>query len=120
MNNNSGSDYGALLNPPLSPFAPNSRDNLSINSATNLSLSVNYIPSKFSATRASSGGLRNRKGPDSIPKRGGGLDAFRSGEARMPQGKGQMRWTKFKWILFFSNILVRLLVFLLAILLMLG
>lgn len=66
------------------------------------------------------------KGIDAMmPKRGGGVEAFRSGEARMPGtndedydgvssgwfgGKGaphtgrKLRWTKFKWILFFANI----------------
>lgn len=65
-----------------------------------------------------------------MPKRGGGREAFRSGEARMP-GEGdedydgmddmdggwfggkeggrtrpRMRWNRFKWILFLSNIIV--------------
>jgi len=56
--------------------------------------------------------------PEGIPKRGGGLDAFRSGEARMGGAndedygfgaaaggsKKRLRWNKFKWILFFANI----------------
>jgi len=62
-----------------------------------------------------------------IPKRGGGREAFKSGEARMPgegdddydgvnsgwfggaaggRPKPRMRWNRFKWILFVSNILL--------------
>jgi len=62
-----------------------------------------------------------------MPKRGGGREAFKSGEARMP-GEGdddydginsgwfggkeggptkpRMRWTRFKWIIFIANILL--------------
>lgn len=62
-----------------------------------------------------------------LPKRGGGREAFKSGEARMPgeqdddydginsgwfggkdggRTKPRMRWNRFKWILFISNIVV--------------
>jgi hypothetical protein len=110
MNNGSVSDYGGLLNPPSAPFAKggsmrNSRDNLSINSGSNLSLSVNYLPSKFTpglSSPSGGDGLRSRKGGKnaSMPKRGGGLEAFRAGESRLPQGGRKLRWNKFKWILF--------------------
>ena len=77
---------------------------MSMGSTTNVSLSVNYIPSKFSD-------FKNRKrgkydDEPSLPKQGGGLQAFRINEARMPQGKSRLRWNKFKWILFASNSLV--------------
>lgn len=97
--------YAGLLSPPSAPFMNNlSRDNISLGSTTNLSLSVNYLPSKFS-------GFRNRKGMSygdelNLPKLGGGLPAFKANEARMPQGKGRLRWNKFKWILFVTNSLV--------------
>jgi len=81
---------------------------------------------------AGGGGARKRKGARKgdptdpmVPKRGGGVEAFRSGEARMPGegdddydgvwfgGKGsaagpkkKLRWNKFKWMLFLANILV--------------
>ncbi|KAE9408831.1 hypothetical protein BT96DRAFT_1094915 [Gymnopus androsaceus JB14] len=105
-------------------------------SASNLSLTVNYVPAKFSATLLSPSGPRRRKpknmtgtGAMGIP-RGGGTDAFRSGESRMPdendddydgvnvsrswwfggkKSRGlsrkdrKLRWNMFKWILFFSN-----------------
>jgi hypothetical protein len=114
MNN----DYGGL-SPPSAPFASpggfrNSHDNLSLSSAVstgNLSLSVNYLPSKFSASPIApmGGGARKRKqrGVDdiNIPKRGGGADAFKSGEARMSDKR--LRWNRFKWILFVTNTFVR-------------
>ncbi|KAF8167113.1 tetraspanin Tsp2 family [Crassisporium funariophilum] len=115
MSNASSSDYGGLLNPPKPPFAGmrGSRDNLSLQSNSNLSLTVNYLPSKFSSSLGSAGGVRYRKsgkGGDepNFPKRGGGLEAFRTNESRMPQGKGRLRWNKFKWILFFTNTLLTL------------
>ncbi|KDR67334.1 hypothetical protein GALMADRAFT_147136 [Galerina marginata CBS 339.88] len=110
MNNSSSSDYGGLLNPPSAPFARGSRDNLSVASgaASNLSLSVNYLPSKFSSFSPVGARMRKGKGTDepNLPKRGGGLEAFKTNEARMPQGKGRLRWNKFKWILFFTNTLM--------------
>ncbi|PPR03473.1 hypothetical protein CVT26_007879 [Gymnopilus dilepis] len=114
MNNGSSSDYDGLLNPPKAPFASGnmsrsvSHDNLSMASGTtgDLSLSVNYLPNKFSTFAT-----RRRKGwktdEPNLPKRGGGLDAFRSNEARMaPQGNRRLRWNRFKWILFFTNTLL--------------
>ncbi|KAF8879974.1 tetraspanin Tsp2 family [Gymnopilus junonius] len=116
-NNTSSSDYDGLLNPPKAPFASSSpgggfprsisHDNLSIASGTtgDLSLSVNYLPSKFGSLNQ-----RRRKGWKNdgprVPKNGGGLDAFKVNEARMPQGKQRLRWNRFKWILFFSNALL--------------
>lgn len=97
------------------------------NKASGVSLSANFIPHKFSDAMLS-GPIRRRKGDlgPKIPKVGGGIEAFRSGEARMPgesdedydgvqsgwfgnkdrTTRRRMRWTRFKWILFFSNILV--------------
>jgi hypothetical protein len=98
-----------------------------------LSLSVNYLPSKFSpGVFSSAGSTRKRKGFKGIegimPKRGGGVEAFKSGEARMPGendddydgvntgwfgGKnagpatGRLRWNRFKWALFVANVFVR-------------
>lgn len=109
--------------PPFSP-AFLDRDNMS-----NLSLTVNYLPSKFSSSMLDPQGPRRRKGKASefgelgIPKQGGGVEAFRSGANRIPgrededewtsnsKRRRKMKWTKFKWILFFSNILVGLFLF---------
>jgi hypothetical protein len=71
---------------------------------------------------------RSTKDPSPIiPKLGGGVEAFKSGEARMPgehdedydgvsggwfggrtggHTKPKLRWNKFKWILFFANVLL--------------
>ncbi|KAJ7063803.1 hypothetical protein C8F01DRAFT_1129357 [Mycena amicta] len=80
------------------------------------SLTVNYLPSKFSATLVSrKRGLRADDLQGAMP-RGGGVEAFRSGAARMPgtgdedydgvdtrRGGRRLRWTRFKVILFFAN-----------------
>ncbi|KAL6307834.1 hypothetical protein BKA93DRAFT_727107 [Sparassis latifolia] len=87
------------------------------------SLSINYVPSRFSSA-VLSGGPKRRKnwkvGVEDVhlPKLGGGREAFRSNEPRMaaegeddddvvplPGGRTRprMRWNRFKWILFISN-----------------
>ncbi|KAF9558886.1 hypothetical protein CPC08DRAFT_536637 [Agrocybe pediades] len=117
----SSMDFG--LAPPNAPFASasgnayrGSPDNLSLasnaGSNSNLSLSVNYLPTKFSASIVSARKRGKGKMDDDdglrMPKRGGGTDAFRSGEARMENGPGRtkLRWTKFKWIIFVTNTLM--------------
>ncbi|KAL5529824.1 hypothetical protein ACEPAF_6081 [Sanghuangporus sanghuang] len=115
-----------MLEPPNVPFLPNAAarpvsDIPSVVSST-ASLSVNYVPNKFSLI--ASPGLQKRrstvKGPSG--KTGGGREAFRSNEARMPdandddydgvdniklsQMRPKLRWNRFKWILFISNFVV--------------
>ena len=90
----------ALFAAPTPPFMTSEN----ISSSSNVSLTVNYIPSKFSE-------FRNRKGGKydyvpNLPKSGGGLQAFKTNEARMPQGKRRLKWNKFKWILLIANSLV--------------
>ncbi|KAH0580930.1 hypothetical protein H2248_012083 [Termitomyces sp. 'cryptogamus'] len=101
--------------------------NRDITDASSVSLTVNYLPSKFSSTLLTPGGSATRKrkstkGIESIvPKRGGGVDAFKSGESRMgvpgdddydniwtnqKDRKTRLRWNRFKWVLFFANILL--------------
>lgn len=134
-------DMNSPLDPPNASFtshsSPNNSPYASRNeSSSNLSLTVNYIPSKFSAALLSPGGPRRRKNAKDtdvgVPKRGGGVDAFRSGEARIPgahdedeldggsgwfggkeggKTKQKLRWNKFKWTMFFANILVGLFLF---------
>ncbi|KAG6826563.1 hypothetical protein H0H92_015296 [Tricholoma furcatifolium] len=99
-----------------------------IRDTSDFSLTVNYIPTKFSHSMLSPGGSLTRKrrkkkaGIDPmVPKHGGGIEAFRSGEARMPgvgdedydgvqfgkeRRKKRLRWNRFKWILFFSIMLL--------------
>lgn len=121
-------------------------DSTALTSAdSNVSLTVNYLPHKFSNPLLSSAGQRRRKpyrelkgrgdfslGAGVVPKMGGGVDAFRRGESRMggaddddddservEDGSGaswakkpsnikaspKLRWNKFKWTLFFTNLL---------------
>jgi hypothetical protein len=132
-------DLNTPLEPPSTSF-PRTPSLISLskpNDATRpplpVSLSINYLPSKFSAGLLSPSGsaTRRRKGlkgvEGALPKRGGGVEAFRSGEARMPgqhdedydgvstgwfggkhagSKKSRLRWNRFKWFLFFANILV--------------
>ena len=124
-------DHGKFYNShTLGPTPPSqtgnsSRYDSSISIADSSSLSTNYLPTKFG------GGLvsRKRQGKEAsvtgVPKRGGGRDAFKPNEPRMPgthdedydgvQGpwfgpnakKPILRWTRFKWIMFVANIFVR-------------
>ena len=103
-NNSSVDDYAAHFTPPNRSVPSMNADNISLASTTNLSLSVNYIPSKFSGFRNRKGGTYNDE--PNLPKSGRGIYAFRSNESRMSHGKGSLRWNKFKWILFATNSLV--------------
>ena len=120
MNNNSSGG----LDPPNLPYgsraasfrsmSPKNDTPLMDSKGVPSSLSINYIPSKFS-------GMKRRKvkgGDIPVPKTGGGRDAFRANESRMPGdgdddydgvtfGKGgRKRWNRFKWVLFFCNLVV--------------
>ncbi|KAJ7667524.1 hypothetical protein DFH06DRAFT_1182773 [Mycena polygramma] len=121
--------FSRPLDPPHAPFAEPSLAGSSRGSSpvggpqldgSNVSLTVNYLPSKLPTLSSGPRKRRNAKGIDAMmPKRGGGVEAFRSGESRMPGqndedydgvnfggkgGKGRkMRWNKFKWILFIAN-----------------
>ena len=129
-------DMHTPLEPPSAPFA-NRQDSLrslspnrdlSADKRVSTSLSINYLPSKFSNTIITKR-KRNGKGADYLmPKQGGGREAFRSNEARMP-GEGdddydgvdvglfggkeggrtrpRGRWNRFKWCLFIANTIVR-------------
>ena len=125
------------LEPPSAPFAANRDSARSFSSGTSpllkdsdklsTSLSVNYLPSKFSNAVVTKR-KKNGKGTGGylMPKQGGGREAFKSNEARMP-GEGdddydgmdfnkeggrtrpKGRWNRFKWCLFLANILVSVL-----------
>ncbi|KAI0937483.1 hypothetical protein AcV5_005385 [Taiwanofungus camphoratus] len=123
------------LEPPKPPFRSRASSVASNNANTAVSsdakeippsLSVNYLPSKFSNTMLS-GGPKRRKFWKSteiaLPKRGGGREAFRKNEPRMPgdgdedydgvtfspreggRTRQKLRWNRFKWTLFVSNII---------------
>ncbi|KAF8069060.1 hypothetical protein FPV67DRAFT_1414877 [Lyophyllum atratum] len=120
---------GGQLDPPNIPFAPSSSQPSTPSgkaggpASSGVSLTVNYLPHKFSHSLLSPG-ARKRRGRNAdakIPKRGGGVEAFKSGEPRMPgesdedydgvsgdyfghhPGHKQLRWNKFKWVLFITN-----------------
>ena len=131
------------LAPPTRPFGTTNSNRSSLISLStsggskpgdiSTSLSVNYLPTKFS--RPHSPGVHPRRPHSSKPRqppplggiRGGGRDAFRAGENRMPGGddedydgvevsgwwsksgkgrKPRLRWNRFKWILFITNTVV--------------
>jgi len=130
----------SALEPPSASFASPGGSLLSFNKNgsetpsnkdnAGLSLSVNYLPSKFSNPALLSSNVRKRRSAKDplprMPKLGGGVEVFKSGEARMPgQGdedydgvsggwfggktshkKTKLRWNRFKWILFFANFLL--------------
>ncbi|KAH9984078.1 hypothetical protein BJV74DRAFT_848825 [Russula compacta] len=119
------SNINSQSQPPIPPFPTNASQSALLQLQSTASLSVNYLPTKFSDAVLYNG-LKNRgKHFHPGPKRGGGREAFRSGEARMP-GEGdedhdglqgspfgkeggrtrpRLRWNKFKWTLFLSNLL---------------
>jgi hypothetical protein len=124
------SNRNSQLDPPVAPFTFNPfvspHTDPTFLGDPSLSLSVNYLPSKFSDAVLYNG-LKNRsKVFQPGLKRGRGREAFRSGEARMPRDgdedydglqsslfgkeggrtRPRLRWNRFKWTLFVSNLLV--------------
>lgn len=122
---------GSPLAPPNRPYSSGSplgsrhSSSVSLNKDRPSSLSVNYVPAKF--TKLHEPGKWQHR---SQQKQGGGRDAFASDASRMGQvgtvdddegtvfqfGKGglkqkkkpKLRWNRFKWALLIANILVRL------------
>lgn len=126
------------IDPPNIPFAPSGSNSPvsrtgsplvknGVTDSSSVSLSVNYLPHKFSNSLLSAGPRKRRgkNGDPNMPKLGGGIDAFRSGEARMPgqddddydgvsgaffsshqKQPTKLRWNRFKWILFIANTIV--------------
>ncbi|KIP04332.1 hypothetical protein PHLGIDRAFT_76102 [Phlebiopsis gigantea 11061_1 CR5-6] len=116
------------LEPPSAPFAPQRESIRSFSSGTSpllkdsTSLSAHYLPSKFSNAVVTKR-RKNGKGAGGflMPKQGGGREAFKSNEARMPgdgdddydgvdfnkngRSRAKGRWNRFKWCLFLANIL---------------
>ncbi|KAI0076802.1 hypothetical protein K474DRAFT_1597270 [Panus rudis PR-1116 ss-1] len=138
--NNQQQQKPSQLTPPHAPFASlaGSSRSLSPKNDTPLmsksdstSLSVNYLPTKFSNTLVTK---RRKGGKDAaggyiVPKQGGGREAFRSNESRMPgagdddydgvtsgwfggkeggRTRPRLRWNRFKWTLFVANTILTL------------
>ncbi|KAJ7082397.1 hypothetical protein B0H15DRAFT_785784 [Mycena belliarum] len=109
------------LAPPSTPFK---LSRPSSPTGSTHSLAANYLPNKFSnslLTRRRGFGGRDKDGVEGMLPRGGGVEAFRSGAARMPgaadedydgvdlgRGGRKARWTRFKVILFFANVVLSL------------
>lgn len=119
-----------VLTPPNAPYSSASPLGSRRSSTTSLnkdrpsSLSVNYVPAKF--TKLHEPGKWSHRNQQ---KQGGGRDAFATDASRMGQvgtvdddegtvfalGKGglkqkkkpKLRWNRFKWALLLANILVR-------------
>nr|GAT51110.1 predicted protein [Mycena chlorophos] len=116
-----------MAHQPLAPPRPPFADSASASSRSSspgpnadagsvVSLQINYLPTKFSNPL-----IRRRRGTDAsgqaLLKRGGGVDAFRAGEPRMPgsnddnydglefgpKATRRAKWNRFKWVLVFSN-----------------
>ena len=133
-------DTNTPLDPPSAPFASSMHSQptashssssslrkgsgLGDSEASSVSLSVNYLPKKFSSTLLAAGPRRRKGGKPAVPKIGGGVEAFRSGEARMSGlndddydgvsgglfdadgAPRKLRWNRFKWTLFTANCFV--------------
>ncbi|KIM64175.1 hypothetical protein SCLCIDRAFT_23760 [Scleroderma citrinum Foug A] len=117
------------MDSPSAPFISDGHDDPANRAGSpslpkDISLSVNYLPSKFSSGLLSPG-ARRRKGKSDLPKQGGGREAFKSDEPRMPAEEDEdydgitggwfggrdgghtrprMRWNRFKWTLFVANV----------------
>ncbi|KAG1804470.1 hypothetical protein EV424DRAFT_1432108 [Suillus variegatus] len=98
----------ALMNLLTAPPSPRADSTIL---SKDVSLSVNYLPNKFASGLLSPTPRRRRPGKDNddhpaMHKRGGGREAFKSGEARMP-AEGDEDYdgvTWFKWALFIANL----------------
>ncbi|KAJ7476880.1 hypothetical protein B0H11DRAFT_1727102 [Mycena galericulata] len=110
------------LEPPRAPFTSDGAGSSRSSSpglaldGSNVSLQINFLPSKFSPAVRQRFGSKVGKGRPG-PIRGGGVDAFRAGEARIPRPNdqnydgldvgmkfGKAKWNRFKWILVCSNV----------------
>jgi hypothetical protein len=124
------------LDPPSAPFANLPTASSPFKNADGdpessaVSLTINYLPKKFSNSLLTAGPRRRKAGKSGeppVPKMGGGVEAFKSGEARMPGLNDEdydgisgglfsggnsaphrkLRWNRFKWTLFVANCFVR-------------
>ncbi|KAJ4483768.1 hypothetical protein J3R30DRAFT_1830035 [Lentinula aciculospora] len=107
---------GESLDRPKPPFSSSSAlltwPPRSLGDASNSALSVNYIPSKFSAALLSPKRPRRRKRRDEVGDSGTGKSFLISeDEDRLTKGhkdSRNFRWNKFKWILLLTNLLFTL------------
>ncbi|KAJ3986716.1 hypothetical protein F5890DRAFT_937472 [Lentinula detonsa] len=104
---------GDSLDQPKQPFASTSAllswPPSSLGDASNSALSVNYIPSKFSTALLSPKRPRRRRRRTGV----GDFSGFQPSEDQDGHTKGHkdsrnLRWNKYKWILFLTNLLFTL------------
>ena len=89
------------------PRAPISFANRLSQFGTGVSLSLNYIPNKFSGSILSSGGSRFRGGkPSPLTRSSKWIDVSNNDKLQISSGSEKLRWNKFKWILFITNCFV--------------
>ncbi|KIK69025.1 hypothetical protein GYMLUDRAFT_632949 [Collybiopsis luxurians FD-317 M1] len=75
-------------------------------SKANSSLSVNYVPSKFSAALVNPGKFRRRKRRNNVASQlGKSIEVSEDEKTEENKSGKNLRWNKFKWILFFANLL---------------
>lgn len=104
------------LDQPKLPFASTnallSWPPLPSDDASNSALSINYVPSKFSTALLSSERPRRRKrrndAGDFLSSRGGIEISDDDGFTKGHKDSRNLRWNKFKWILFLANLLFTL------------
>ncbi|ESK92608.1 tetraspanin tsp2 family [Moniliophthora roreri MCA 2997] len=117
----------ALSESPLSSELLSSQSSIcSRRDTASISLSVDYLSFKFPEALLAPKSQRQR-GKAAEPKRGGGIESFRSGGVKMPEEGDEecdgisggcfggsaatrsgklMKWNEFKWILFIVNALL--------------
>ncbi|KAF8828745.1 hypothetical protein HHX47_DHR3000246 [Lentinula edodes] len=105
------------LDQPKPPFASTnallSWPPLPSNDASNSTLSINFVPSKFSTALLSSERPRRRKRRNDAGDfltSGGGIEISddEDGFSKGHKDSRNLRWNKFKWILFLANLLFTL------------
>ncbi|PSR84476.1 hypothetical protein EW026_g3039 [Hermanssonia centrifuga] len=121
------------LEPPSAPFTGRQdsfrsltpkNDSTKADNRLSTSLSINYLPTKFSNSLVTKRKKNGKTVDYMMPKQGGGREAFKSNESRMPgegdddydgvdaglfgskeggRTKPKGHWNRFKWCLFIAN-----------------
>lgn len=130
-------DMNSPLEPPSAPFTGRQdsfrsltpkNDSTKADNRLSTSLSINYLPTKFSNSLVTKRKKNGKTVDYMMPKQGGGREAFKSNESRMPgegdddydgvdaglfgskeggRTKPKGHWNRFKWCLFIANTIVR-------------
>ncbi|KAF5383398.1 hypothetical protein D9757_006151 [Collybiopsis confluens] len=76
-----------------------------LSSKADSTTSVNYIPSKFSSALLNPNKFRRRKNTGHGGRREKRLEGLENEVERPTESRGDLRWNKFKWIMFFANLI---------------